>query len=331
MPTRAEDLFSALHSPSAIMALTGECEDAYLYCKEWPAKDDDAQKMIAKAACGMTNAQGGVLVIGMKAESRPKDEPDVISTAAPVKNTALVKSRVLNLIGNLVEPGIVGIEVLEINDPPNAKSGFVIVFVPPSESSPRRSKKDRKFYQRIGSGTFPMEYFQIEDMFGRRPHPRLSLVLERDSIGADGFSVHPPKRIVRLGLRNGGRGIARFPCVRFSQTLGLRPAANGLDGSGGEALPKRASGYPWVIYYQGGIDSLIYPDETFYVTKLIQEGNGKGTTTCEIGAGALTQTVSANRWEFAEVNFVCQISCEGVQTVEQMGSIGHEEHVQPRI
>jgi hypothetical protein len=176
-----------------------------------------------------------------------------------------------------------------------------------------------------------MEYFQIEDMFGERPHPKLSLILERDSIGADGFSVHPPKRLVRLGLRNEGRGIARFPCVRFPQSLGLRPASSGLDGNGREALPQRASGYPWIIY-QGGVDSVIYPDETFFVARLVQEGKGLGTTTCELGVNEQTiQNVPANRWEFSEIAFACQISCEGMETAEKKASISREEHVQPRI
>lgn len=331
MPTRAEQLFQELRSVSAVKGLTGQCEDAHFDCKEWPGKDDDAQKMIAKAACGLTNAEGGVLVIGMKAESKPKDEPDVVSSAAPVAETAQVKSRVLDLIGSLVEPGIVGIEALELNDPPGAKSGFVVVYVPASEGSPRRSRKDWKFYQRIGSGTFPMEYFQIEDMFGKRPHPNLALVLERDSIGTDGFSVYPPKRIVRLGFRNEGRGIARFPCVRFSQTLGLRPATIGLDGNGRDALPQRASVYPWIIY-QGGVDSVIYPNETFFVARLVQEGKGAGETTCEIGIRQqATHNVPANRWEFAEIAFTCQISCEGMETVEQRATVSREEHIQPRI
>jgi hypothetical protein len=331
MTERAKEIYQQLQSVDAIKGLKGECEDSYFDCKEWPNKDEYAQKMLAKAACGLTNAEGGVLVIGMKAESRPKDEPDVVTGTAPVANTSFVKSKVLNLIGNLVEPGIIGVESIEINDPPGKKSGFVLIYIPASEGAPRRSRKDWRFYQRIGAGTFPMEYFQIEDMFGKRPHPKLSLVLEKDSIGADGFSVHPPKRIVRLGLRNEGRGIARFPCVRFSQKLGLRPAMIGLDESGREALPRRASVYPWIIY-QGGVDSVIYDDETFFIAKLVQDGKGSGTTTCEIGANQQTiQNVPANKWEFAEIAFACQISCEGMETVEQKKAISGEEHIQPRI
>jgi predicted HTH transcriptional regulator len=175
MPTRAEALYGSLQNASAIKGLINETEDAHLDCKEWPSKDEEAQKMLAKAVCGLANAEGGVLVIGMKAESRPKDEPDVISAPAPVHDVAMVKSRVLNLVGNLVEPGVAGVNAKEVRDGKGAKAGFVVVLVPPSDGPPHRSRKDWKFYQRIGSGTFPMEYFQIEEKFSRRPHPRLKL------------------------------------------------------------------------------------------------------------------------------------------------------------
>ena len=134
MTTRAGQLFQELRSASAVKGLIGQCEDAHFDCKEWPGKDDDAQKMIAKAVCGLTNAEGGVLVIGMKAESRLKDEPDVISAPAPVADTALVKSKVLNLIGNLVEPGIVGASAREIRERKSANRALSLSMSPPARA-----------------------------------------------------------------------------------------------------------------------------------------------------------------------------------------------------
>ncbi len=326
MPTRAEQLFEELRSASAVKGLIGECEDAHLDCKEWPSKEDDSQKMLAKAACGFTNAEGGVLVIGMKAESRPKDEPDVISATAPVADTALVKSKVLNLIGNLVEPGVVGVFAREIHERKGARSGFVVVYVPTSEGAPRRSRKDWKFYQRIGAGTFPMEYYQIEDMFGRRPHPRLTLILEREATQPGPY--RNPERTFRLGLKNEGLGIARFPCIRFSRTIGLRPDAGGVDKDGKEALPQRASEYPWVTY-QGGVDSVIYPDEEFIITKLTQDGQRLGEVGPEVRDGLwVANSRNAVLWAFGAFTFSCEISCEGVQTKAETASFDAEKYRQ---
>jgi len=186
---RAEELFQNLQSPNSIRALIGQSEDVHFDCKVWPASDADAQKVLAKAACGLTNAEGGVILVGMSARATSKDEPDLIESAAPVADTSAVKSRILDLVGQLVEPGIEGVQVAEVNDPGGSRSGFVVVHIPPSEGSPRRSRKDWKFYQRIGSGTFPMEYFQIEERFGKRPPPKLELHLELTQFGRHMISI----------------------------------------------------------------------------------------------------------------------------------------------
>lgn len=116
--------------------------------------------------------------MGMRAKKVAEDEPDVIESAQPVADAVAIKSRILDLVGQLVEPGIEGVGAEAIEESPGSKSGFVVIYIPASEGPPRRSRKDWKFYLRIGSGTFPMEYFQIADMFGHRPRPRLEIFLE---------------------------------------------------------------------------------------------------------------------------------------------------------
>lgn len=295
MPSRAEQLFQQLHNPASIRALIGQSEDVHFDCKEWPNKDEEKQRVLAKAGCGLTNADGGVLVIGMKAKAVPKDKPDLVQSAAPVSDTSAVKSKVLDLIGQLVEPGIEGINAIEVNDPPGSKSGFVIVHIPASEGSPRRSRKDWKFYQRIGSGTFPMEYFQIADMFGKRLQPRLELKLKVDD-KLDKIPYEPYRyQVVSLGLSNIGRGIAKFPSVRFSHANGFIVSRGGIDGNGSHGLPLRPSERGWVVF-RGGVDDVIYPDSTLPVTTVERR--------CE-------QVDMADRWVLPRVEFLAEISCEG--------------------
>jgi len=304
----AEILFQQLKNVSAIKGLIGQSEDSHFDCKEWPSTDEESQKkMFAKAACGLTNADGGVLVIGMKAESRRKDEPDIVTAMAPVSDTAFVKSRVLNLIGNLVEPGIVGVRAREVKESQGSRSGFVIVYLPASEGAPRRSKKDWKFYRRIGNGTFPMEYGQIEDMFGKRPNARLELSLEHAKFGPSGFDQRM-HRIFRLGLKNVGRGLAKFPSIRFQRACGLIPVMTGIDGNCSTGLPIHASEGEWIIF-RGGIDSVIFPDEVLQITMLGQVGSTSGNS-----GPVLRQDHWANRqieWKFSKLEFSCEIACEG--------------------
>jgi hypothetical protein len=301
MSGRAEQLFEQLKSVPAILALIGQSEDVHFDCKEWPTNDGDAQRVFAKAACGLTNAEGGVLVVGMKAKTTSKDEPDLVVSAAPVADTSAVKSRILDLIGQLVEPGIDGIEAVEVRESTDSKSGFVIVHIPASEGLPRRSRKDWKFYLRIGSGTFPMEYFQIADMFGQRPKPKLELYLEpTGKIGPIPYD-QVPHRFFWLGLTNTGRGLAKFPGARFKRAeCSLNVFPYGLDGNGNYGLPLRVSDNDWVIF-RGGVDDVIYPGTTLKITQCVQRYS-RGDPRKGVGI-------------FDSFTFTAEVSCEALPTI----------------
>jgi hypothetical protein len=77
-----------------------------------------------------------------------------------VADTSAVKSRILDLIGQLVEPGIDGIEAVEVRESTDSKSGFVIVHIPASEGLPRRSRKDWKFYLASARALFQWSIFR---------------------------------------------------------------------------------------------------------------------------------------------------------------------------
>ena len=258
--------------------------------------------MFAKAACALTNAVGGVLVVGMKANKGAKDEPDSISSTAPVVDTSAIKSRILDLIGQLVEPGIDGIEAIEVNEPEGCKSGFVVVYIPESEGAPRRSRKDWKFYQRIGSGTINMEYFQIEERFGRRPHPKLEVHLDSEKITSHPFTPSATIRCFVLSLQNVGRGIARFPSIRYRSACGLR--LDRFVNAVGFGLKHHPIETEWVAF-RGGIDDVIYPGETLKIACLVQNPEPGG------------QAEPLNNQVFKAVKVFCEVSCEGIATVAE--------------
>src|SRR5579864_9443112 len=106
--------FEQLRSLAEIQALVGQTEDLHLDAKEWPIREDDAQRILAKALSGFSNADGGILVIGVEARSANKGDPDVIQTLKPVADAVGVKSRIENLVGNLIEPPLPGIRVAEV-------------------------------------------------------------------------------------------------------------------------------------------------------------------------------------------------------------------------
>jgi hypothetical protein len=304
---RGRNLFNQLQNVESIRVLIGQTEDVHLDCKEWPSVEQDAQRVLAKAACGLTNSEGGVIVVGVRARAIAKDEPDLIDSLTPVSDTSAVKSRILDLVGQLVEPRIERIETAEIRETEGLKSGFVVLYIPPSEGPPRRSKKDWKFYQRIGSGTFPMEYFQIQERFGKRPSPRLELVLEEDGIKPLAYTPRA------LGLKNAGAGMAKFPSIRFPRSE-FNLGQFGIDGNGGFGLPPRPSESEWIVF-RGGVDDVLYPNETRRIARLWQQGGNIDSEGRPYPRTIGPAGRSMTSWVFKAVTFHCEISCEGIPTI----------------
>jgi hypothetical protein len=329
MPTNAERFYKRLSSLRALTALVGMPEDADFDCKEWPLRQDDARRIVAKAACGFANATGGVIVIGVKASGSGANTPDVVRALAPVGDRHAVTSAALEIILQSVEPGIEGIRTKTIGDGKSKTSGFVLVFVPTSDGPPRRSKVDGRFYVRVASGTLPMEFFQIEERFGRRPIPKLSFHVEisnmmMDLPGHEGGAI----RLLVFGLRNDGRGIAKFPGIRFQRLGAVRPDNFGIDGNGGFGIPQRPSEPKWIVF-RGGVDDVIYPGETRLIGKLIQTAARKGDRGIPPKPGPGQVAVGFSQ---AERLFVCEahdleyeISAEDTATLSGVYKLPHDE------
>jgi hypothetical protein len=171
-----------------------------------------------------------------------------------------------------------------------------------------------------------MEYWQLEDRFGKRPHPRLILHLEEKQ-NVDAYYPHVgiSVRWFHLGLRNEGTGIARFPSLRFRTGNGFELNESGIDGNMNFGLPRRASESSWIVF-QGGIDDVIYSGETKLVGILSQRGTERGVET-SLERGRFTRT----EWHFGDDEFQCEISGEGVATATQALSVGVGKTIPGRI
>lgn len=323
MSERAELLFKRLQSAKAIRTLIGQSEDGDFDCKEWHGPN--AMKgSIAKAACGFANATGGVIVIGMSTRAAGQNSPDVVSGETPVGEREAVKSEALDIILKQVDPGITGVRAHTVPDKPRAKSGFVLLYIPEMDGTPQRSRQDWRFYVRIASGTVPMEYFQIADRFGSRPHSKLELILEERNTGLNPYQQ--PVRNFVLGVRNTGRGIARFPSVWYSQTI-LNVDSFGIDGNMKFGLPRRPSEHPLVVF-AGGVDDVIFPGQERIVAKLAQTGIKSELQPRPAHTEPLVTFGSLKtRFLFPAFNFTCSLSCEGIPTETLARTFGEAEFI----
>jgi len=272
-----EELFQRLHSRAEITALIGQTENLHLDCKTWswplPSNDQEGQRILAKAFSGFANADGGVVLVGMATDPAQKYDPDVITGERPVTNAIALKARIEALVGELVVPLLGGVRLAAVPNQTGSNAGFVLVHVPPTDGFPVQSRKDAHFYMRSASGTYRMEYFQIADMFGRRRRPSLALYLGEQETGPrrTASGVLLIERSMMLGLRNDGRGIARFPSIRVLAGGQLSVHEFGVDGNGSFGL-NRLTADPNVIAFGGGADHVIHAGTVLKITKIGQRG-----------------------------------------------------------
>jgi len=170
-----------------------------------PELDESDKTKLAKGVSGFSNSDGGVLIWGFEDKTlHPK----------PISNVDRFAELLLGLAASAVTPGVQGITAFTIlSTTPN--HGYAILLVPVSDLPPHQvilNNKEIKhrYYQRIGDGFHPMHHSHLEDMFGRRPKPKLELRFVRSTRND---TNHGYRGVFELS--NIGRGSARNVCVYF--------------------------------------------------------------------------------------------------------------------
>lgn len=180
----------------------------------------------AKALCGFSNADGGIIVWGVKCKSFGGDDPDVTKEAVPIRDLKSFFNWLEGRTDDILQPGVRGIihHAMEIDNDPNV--GFVITYIPRADGPPQMAiaKDSRGFYCRMGSQTRPMEHYQIADRFRERPQPRLEVFLSLGPI--DGLNTAQSNCQVDVCVRNVGAGIARQVAVSVNSEIGMNAHSN---------------------------------------------------------------------------------------------------------
>jgi hypothetical protein len=177
----------------------------------------------------------------------------------------------------------------------------VVVLVPESEDSPRRSKVSKEFYIRIGPTTVPMAYFLIADRFGRRPHPRLRVDVTHETF------FQNLERTFAVSVINDGRGLARFPAVRYQRIGGLE-LANVMRGQApiwgfSDANPEWSS-------FRGDANDVVYPGEMLRIATLLHRDN---------------RVHRESPRAFSDITITTEVVCEGMVAHRQTFSFDATE------
>ena len=195
----------------------------------------DDQKNLAKAVSGFSNSGGGVLIWGLENRTlSPK----------PICDIQGFVSSVLQLAPQLTDPTVPGIEgdwlAADNND---SNEGFGLIYIPESSLPPHRvllndSKIKNHYYFRSGEDFVVASHIQLEDMFGRRPKPVLSLSKRFLPRCNSTFPNLAGDITVILGIENTGRGSARAPLLAIEISEPYKIDKYGIDGNYHFGLPQ---------------------------------------------------------------------------------------------
>ena len=202
------------------------------------------RKNFARALSGFANSDGGVILWGCNAR-KGDDDIDRLQSIPGVADPAYAITRLNSLTGEAVRPIVDGVRhrCIEVKD-----VSVIATLVPRSEVAPHMAKcGENQYFKRAGDAFYALEHFDIADMFGRRPQPRLRPIFTVRPSGGSGKEAHG---VVVVAIENIGRGIATAPALHLRVDPPFRVDEHGLTGNLQDGLPRlpRAQGASDVVF-----------------------------------------------------------------------------------
>lgn len=220
--------------------------------------DRDDRKALATALSGFANSDGGLIIWGV--DARPnKDRIDCATAIHPIDQMPRLLAKLNEFTGSAVNPDVDGVIHRQVLL--GADEGIAATLVPASDSGPHMAKAgEDRYFKRSGAQFIRMEHFDVEDMFGRRKRPKLSLA-HRIILGSttqSGGQETKEFKIV-LGLHNSGRGSASAPYLGLAVSPPYRLESWSIDGRLGSNLQRAASPGGKLQHFVGTADVVLHP------------------------------------------------------------------------
>jgi hypothetical protein len=201
----------------------GEKEDLYLECKkkqnasEGDLSDID-KRNFSESLSQFANSDGGILLWGIETDTTVSDR---LVRRVPFAEPGRFEGALRKSVLNSTQPPVDGVLIETIDSSQNLGKGYVKCLIPASDRAPHRAMLTRAkgdYLRRSADGKRSMDHYELEDMFGRRPRPRLEISTETPRIGTirggpQGSSVDVH---VELLITNVGRATAQAPFARVT-------------------------------------------------------------------------------------------------------------------
>jgi hypothetical protein len=147
----------------------------------------------------------------------------------PISSIDQFASSALQYCHQLTSPTVLGVDGFSITDDQFPGCGFGIIYIPESDLPPHRVVLNMQgvkdlYFVRSGSSFVCATHSQLEDMFGRRPRPRLNVALSIKNFDRE--------IVLKVSVGNIGRGFAEHPYVELTVEKPFYIARFGLEGDG---------------------------------------------------------------------------------------------------
>ena len=227
------------------------------------------KRSLAEALSGFANSSGGVVVWGIGTKKGVSGN-DVASSRAPIPNVAMLVQRLTEFTSLYVTPPISGVAHRQFQLP--SGDGFAATYVPESDAGPHMALLGfDRYFKRGAVGFYPLQHFDVADMFGRRQRPALRIELSDPSCGKYGAGSSQVR--IFVSLVNDGRASAIAPFVRLQVEAVFRVNPLGFtsrDQGSSLQLVTEASEPPAYALI-GNRDSIIHPKVRFQVAEVVAE------------------------------------------------------------
>jgi hypothetical protein len=234
---------------------------------------------LGKALSAFSNSAGGLLVIGVDCRKN-SDGVDCIQGSDLVPSLETALSVVSGAVGELIQPKHEGVRVHGFASSMDAKAGYLVIDVPRSERRPHMCQADHKYYKRVGTSSYVMEAYDVEDAFRRFSSPALHVETKIQCRSRSGGNVTFE---IELWLKNTGNVSAFYPGISWTTrgTVAVTP--------GQQAQNAQRARDDTTTIAAGTADLVIHPLDRRLIERIAVQFVLLGGNTYQIGGALVSE------------------------------------------
>lgn len=150
-------------------------EDQHLDYKSAKAIEDN--KEIAKDVSAFANADGGVIIYGIKEydEREKRHLPEAFDPITDIKKFS--KERLEQIINSSISPRISGLLIIPVRLDKDKLDTIYVVEIPKSNTA-HQNQSDLRYYRRYNFESLKMYDHEVRDVMFRKTYPKIDIVLK---------------------------------------------------------------------------------------------------------------------------------------------------------